>query len=437
MATNRMWDVTSGGGGRKLYRYMREDGLTVQIVDVKGFYGTYVSASFHTGGNDRHVWHLGRTQAIPAGAAHFLEHLIFSGNQNGFTKACAAHAISANASTMHNETIFYSTATGQTLQQLALWLQALVNTQFSRDEVERERPVILAELDMVQNDPSFLLQERLMQSLYPNHPLSDDIAGSHADVEQIRFEALSRFHDTFYRGSSLLITVVGAVDADEREQLAALADATLPKKPVIDAKVLTFDDSKPGNAHIILPGPVDLPRFAFGLKMDPRLFPDDPRARYVERRRLYMWLDTWFGDIAPATDAWRIQDLIDDSFYYTVSLGDDYAMLLFSGYSRRPEEAVQTILDTLDQAVQSEPDAYRFEITKQASFGHLMRRQDSVAGLGSLASRLWRSEVDVFGLETLYANMSVPTQMFWRQDLKQPDNRATVILIPEPEDRHG
>ncbi len=407
------------------------NGAQLQFVELKGFLTVYVSISIHAGGNDRYISGNHGVEAIPAGAAHFLEHLIFSGDDNGLVERLAQKGISANAMTTYEDTIFYATGVGEVDTQTRLLLEAVFNTAFSGEEVELERPIILAELDMVENDPSSKLQMTLFERLYETHPIRDDIGGSKEDVRQVSSEQLLAFHQTYYAGDRVIVTVAGDIAEKTRESIREMVTRLVPKSTHSSWPLIAADDSRPDGRIEVIQSAVDLPQFAIGVKIDPALWPVEPVERYLSRTRLMFWLNTVFGDMAETRDLLLESGVIDDSFHHNVWQGDDYGMLLLFGHSRKPEVAAQMIIETLDHALETPPSAAMFDLVRRSAYGKLLRRQDSVRGLGSLATGMARRGIDVFSLADLYAKMDVPQVDRLVQSLRSEANRATVILQPE------
>lgn len=408
-----------------------KNGVAVQFVELRGFYSVYVSVSIRAGGNDRVFWQGERLHALPAGAAHFLEHLIFSGENDGLVDSLALKGISTNALTTYEETIFYTKGVGQALAQVKALLKAIFQATISEADVERERPVIRAELDMMNNDPATILQNTLLQTLYARHPLRDDIGGSEEDIRHLTSQDLASFRQSYYAGDLVIVTVAGDVSEDEQAAILAEVERVVPKKTCPNPPPRESDLHTPWGKTEKIAWSVDLPQFGIGIKIDPKLWPTAYEERYLAWVKLLFWLNTAYGDVAETFDEMSRTGLIDDSFQHTLWQGDDYSTLLFFGHSAKPEAATEMILETLETTLTTPPSPDLFDLVRRQALGKLMRRQDSVSGLGSYATFLARRGMDVLSLAEHYAKMEFPQVDELSQSLLSKANRATVILLPK------
>lgn len=408
----------------------RADGMSVQFVDKKGFCGTYTAVSVEAGGNDRRIAAGGAVRPILPGAAHFLEHLVFSGRDQALGRALARRGISANAMTKHEETIYYASATGDAGYTVDVLLDAVAGISFSDEDVQKEKAIILSEIDMLENDPSYALQEKLLRAMYPVHPVQDDIGGTQDDVRGLHTEALHAFHQTYYAGGRIRVTVAGDLSVSMQDAIAQRAFAAFPENRPDLVRPFVVDDAALTGETLTVTAPVELPQFALGIKIDPALWPADPAARYLKHIQLAFWLETYFGRISPEYDRLVMDDLIDDGFHYGLWQGSDFAALFFFGHSRQPEAAAARIGDRLEHLLSASPSEDLFELIRKAALGKLLRRHDSVKRIGAMAASMLRHGIDVFSLPAQYAKIELPTADALSRHIASPAYRQTVILLP-------
>ncbi|WP_219416709.1 M16 family metallopeptidase [Pseudonocardia nigra] len=136
-----------------------------------------------------------------AGAAHYLEHLLFKGTRRR-TAAAIAEEFDAvggelNAFTAKEHTCYYAQVLDTDLP-LAVDVLADVVTDavLAPADVEVERGVVLEEIAMRDDDPEDLLGELFDEALFGDHPLGRPVIGSE---ESIRRMSRTTLHD-FWRG---------------------------------------------------------------------------------------------------------------------------------------------------------------------------------------------------------------------------------------------
>ena len=165
-----------------------------------------------------------------AGAAHYLEHLLFKGTARR-SAARIAEEIDAvggelNAFTGKEHTCFYAHVLGEDLD-LALDLLSDVVTAatMSAADVELERAVVLEEIAMRADDPEDLLGEIFDDALFGDHPLGRPVIGSEESIEAM---TRTRLHDFWRRHYSPRSLVVAAAGKLEHERVVELVQRRFP-----------------------------------------------------------------------------------------------------------------------------------------------------------------------------------------------------------------
>ncbi|MFP6868124.1 MAG: pitrilysin family protein [Nitrospinota bacterium] len=149
------------------------------------------------------------------GLAHFLEHMIFKGSRNLGVGELASRVEGAggdiNAYTMSDAAYYYLTCLPEfaetCLESLA---DAVWWPRLNSIEMDRERGVILAEIDRSMDQPDQVLQHHLFQRAYgKSHPYGQSIMGSRRSVSRFAGGDLRRFHRRRYDPSVSVVVISG------------------------------------------------------------------------------------------------------------------------------------------------------------------------------------------------------------------------------------
>jgi predicted Zn-dependent peptidase len=168
-------------------------------------------------------------QANEAGAAHFIEHMLFKGTERRPTPEAIAVEIEGhgglfNASTGQEMTVLWVKLPQPHMALAVDVLSDMVrNSRLQEDEIEKERRVILEEILSSQDIPEELVGLALNELTWPDHPLGWDIAGTPASVSAMSREALHGFLRNSYGPGNLVLSVAGDVDHDQVVEEAARA----------------------------------------------------------------------------------------------------------------------------------------------------------------------------------------------------------------------
>jgi len=148
------------------------------------------------------------------GIAHFTEHLLFKGT----LKRRSGHIINRmenvggelNAYTTKEETIIYSIFLEEHFERAFELLTDLVfNSQFPENEIEKERDVILDEINSYKDNPSELIFDEFEDLLFEKHEIGHNILGEPETLENINRKAFSEFHTSFYQPCNMVFFSMG------------------------------------------------------------------------------------------------------------------------------------------------------------------------------------------------------------------------------------
>lgn len=155
--------------------------------------------------------------ATVAGAAHFLEHLLFKSTPNR-TAVDIAQAMDAvggelNAFTGKEHTCYHAHVLDADLE-LAVNLVAdvVLNGRCAPEDVELEREVVLEELAMRDDDPEDAVGDVFLSALFGEHPLGRPVIGSMASVAAMTRAQLHSFHVRRYLPERMVVAVAGNID---------------------------------------------------------------------------------------------------------------------------------------------------------------------------------------------------------------------------------
>jgi predicted Zn-dependent peptidase len=207
-----------------------------------------------------------------AGAAHYLEHLLFKGTQRRSAVAIAeefdAVGGDLNAFTAKEHTCYYAQVLDTDLP-LAVDVLADVVTDatLAPPDVEVERGVVLEEIAMRDDDPEDLLGELFDEALFGDHPLGLPVIGSEESIRSMTRHTLHEFWRGRYTTPRMVVAAAGNLVHHEVVELvgAALEAATAragdvapvpPRRPAPAAlasgprMMLRPDDTE--QAHLLL-----------------------------------------------------------------------------------------------------------------------------------------------------------------------------------------
>jgi predicted Zn-dependent peptidase len=159
-----------------------------------------------------------RDESAPeSGLSHFIEHMIFKGTQkrSAFQIAKEFDAIGGqtNAFTTMENTCYYARVIDSQMETMVDILSDIfVNSVFDPGEIDKERPVILQEIGMVEDSPDEYIHMLSGHNFWGENPLGRSILGTPENIA--RFDALTikNFFQRLYQPDRIVISAAGNLD---------------------------------------------------------------------------------------------------------------------------------------------------------------------------------------------------------------------------------
>ena len=270
------------------------------------------------------------------GISHFLEHLLFKGTERR-SAAQIAEEIDAvggvlNAFTGKEYTCYYARVLAEhTSLATDLLADLFLHSRLDREEIDRERTVILQEISQSEDTPDDYVHDLFNLHYWPGHTLSFPVCGTAATVGGLGREHFVDFLAARYRPDRLVISAAGAITHEQLEAWAArdfghlTGSATLADgaEPVIQRGV--FHVQKPlEQVHVCFGAPgvaqeaadryaAYLVNTALGGGMSSRLFQEVREKRghaYSVYSFLSSYRDTGYFGIYVGTAAEWVEDCL-------------------------------------------------------------------------------------------------------------------------------
>lgn len=150
-----------------------------------------------------------------SGISHFLEHMFFKGTEKRPTAFDIAKIFDEiggeyNAFTSQEYTGFYAKINCRHFDiALDALSDTLLNSKFAKDDLERERGVIIEEINMYQDAPMEYVSTLWHKVLYSDQPAGWDIAGTKETVSKISRSDIIRYYRKYYNPNNIIICAAG------------------------------------------------------------------------------------------------------------------------------------------------------------------------------------------------------------------------------------
>lgn len=201
------------------------------------------------------------------GVSHFLEHLCFKGTKKRPTALSISSELESlgavsNAFTGHEATGYFSKVRTEKLDNiLDIIADIYVNPVFNAKEIEKEKGVVIEELNMYEDTPMRKVGDLFMALVYGDQPAGWDIGGTKEVIKSLKRDQIIDYRNRHYVAKATTVIVAGTFNEKELLKKIESLFAGIPvskkfsKQKTIDSQahpkaLVHFKESD--QAHIVL-----------------------------------------------------------------------------------------------------------------------------------------------------------------------------------------
>ena len=150
------------------------------------------------------------------GIAHVIEHMLFTGTKTrtheDISREIEKKGGILNAFTSHEVTSFWFKLPSEHLfAGVDIIADMLKNPKFNKEKFEKEKKVILEEIEMYHDDPSSSVSEQIEKNLYEK-PFGELVIGNRESVSSLERDFVAEFFKKVYSPENYIVTLVGNAD---------------------------------------------------------------------------------------------------------------------------------------------------------------------------------------------------------------------------------
>lgn len=287
----------------------------------------------------------------------------------------ARHGANANAYTSFNLTAYLFECTADLYENLKILLSFVQTPYFTKDNVDKEQGIIGQEIGMYDDDPGWRLMMNFLSSMYSEHPVRKDIAGTVKSIAEIDKDVLYKCYNTFYNPSNMALFVIGDLDVKKIGKCVEENVKGMPTKGEIK-RCYGAEPKSVLKSYVKQKLSVSVPMFMLGFK--------DNDVGYDGKPLLKKSLVT---SIAANIIFGKSGELANKLYNGGYILGDlevetecekGYGFTALSGESNNPEKVREIIFNDLNRIRKDGVSAEAFERSKRSFYGKYIRQFDNI-----------------------------------------------------------
>ncbi len=154
------------------------------------------------------------------GLAHVHEHMLFKGTEKRkvgeIARVIESSGGDINAFTSFDETVYYVVIASRFIDTaLDVLADAMQNSTFDPEELNKELEVVVEEIRRSEDSPSRNLSEKMFATTFTEHPYGRPVIGSEESVKSFTREGITDFYKKWYAPNNMVLVVVGDFETSE------------------------------------------------------------------------------------------------------------------------------------------------------------------------------------------------------------------------------
>lgn len=406
-----------------------DNGLHVVIWEKPDYEKSLFMMATPLGALDmRQVDEAGNTYSFPSGIAHFLEHKMFEMPDGDIMEAFSRMGANVNAFTSYTETVYYFTTSADIEAPLHLLLDFVQELHITDESVEKEKGIILQELNMYRQMSDSRLLMETYSSLYQEHPLRFDIGGDDESVRMTTREQLMECYALNYHPQRMVLVGVTAQDC---EQVLKIVEDNQAKKqfpPMRKVKrQMIKEPQEVCRQEYRFAMDINIPKVAVAYKLTPI---SSLQERLRREWSIRMMLDVVFSSLNPDFQTWIDAGIINDFVGCDIDYGEDHGMLLFYGESGKEAQLLQLLEQVAHKVQQGQIDDVLLAQLKRRYYGQTIRSLNSFDDIAISYVRNYFDGCDFFASLDILDSLT-------KADIQQAckalslAQRCVVTVVPE------
>lgn len=327
----------------KIYNEKLDNGLDVYLIPYQNKNVSSALLGTKFGGIYTKFMVNNQTINVPSGIAHFLEHKMFEekDSENPFSFYAKSGA-NANAGTSFDSTVYYFSGNDKFNENLEFLLNYVSKLYLTEENIEKEKGIILEEAKMYEDNPDWVMFDRLRYNLYVNHPMKYKIIGSLEDIQSITLKDLQLCYESFYNPSNMFLVAAGDFNPEE---VLKIVKKNQKQSSKVEASLCDFNEpDKVFKEYEELELETNCSKVSYGIKINKDLF--TVKDIYYLKQYLYMAFTLAFGQTSSFKEQMRSLGLIT-WMDYEISDIKSHIVISFIGESENPKKLIEKLEEYL------------------------------------------------------------------------------------------
>lgn len=413
----------------QVHRTTLHNGLNISIIPRNDFYTTVATLTVKFGSVDINFLDVTRKQYInlPVGTAHFLEHILLESTKKKLLDNLFQHGTKINAYTNFTSTNFTISSISKVTDNIQILLYLIQNSDFTIENIEKERKIIEHEIEMYNDQLDAQALHNLLNMMYNDHPVRNEIAGNISSLHQIQKNHLDEAYNNFYHPNNMFLSIIGPVKKDPI--LNFIKENQLKINKGIFANIQKNHLSETDyivQKNKVLHAPITIPKLYIGYKLN--LSHLDHHQKFELQILLEVYLELLFGESSSQLIYMVNSNMISNMLNYKIVIDNNFSFVIINAETYKPQEASDYIQHTINFFKKEKINSEKISNCVNKKVGEILNACNSSEWLLKQYIKFHIEQIDFFKIKETLENVTDKKIKENLENVFHINSRSTLVF---------
>ncbi|MFV5770009.1 EF-P 5-aminopentanol modification-associated protein YfmH [Mammaliicoccus sciuri] len=406
----------------KLYYEKLDNGMDIYIYYIPEHYKTVANLTVKFGSINEYFEDQEGAITLPMGTAHFLEHQMFENKNENIFSLFSNQGSKINAFTNIKYTSYSISTATNINENIHNLIEMVHNLDISEEHIDKEKKIILQELNLYQDNIDWLSRYSILQLLFNDSPICNHIGGTLDSIQKIDISILKRSHQYFYTPSNMKLFIASPMNPSNLLDIVKNSQI-INKNIEVKPNISPLATNKLENKRIKLP--IKTSKVYIGYRLTNFKFINSLLKNEII---LDIAFEVLFNNNCENFQKFKLNNLISSSIQWDINLEEEFGYIIINFESDEPYEAQNNIAKFIENNFKNGMNSEIFNSTKSMRITETLSKFNSIEYISNKFSQYAFKNENILTSIQIINNLEEYDVISAVKDLLNPCNKSYLII---------
>ncbi|WP_436896532.1 EF-P 5-aminopentanol modification-associated protein YfmH [Mammaliicoccus sciuri] len=406
----------------KLYYEKLDNGMDIYIYYIPEHYKTVANLTVKFGSINEYFEDQEGAITLPMGTAHFLEHQMFENKNENIFSLFSNQGSKINAFTNIKYTSYSISTATNINENIHNLIEMVHNLDISEEHIDKEKKIILQELNLYQDNIDWLSRYSILQLLFNDSPICNHIGGTLDSIQKIDISILKRSHQYFYTPSNMKLFIASPMNPSNLLDIVKNSQI-INKNIEVKPNISPLATNKLENKRIKLP--IKTSKVYIGYRLTNFKFINSLLKNEII---LDIAFEVLFNNNCENFQKFKLNNLISSSIQWDINLEEEFGYIIINFESDEPYEAQNNIAKFIENNFKNGMNSELFNSTKSMRITETLSKFNSIEYISNKFSQYAFKNENILTSIQIINNLEEYDVISAVKDLLNPCNKSYLII---------